>query len=77
MKKLLLLNIALFFVLVSANSSAAHSTKGRVKVPLNKDKLTINDIAYFAESYVHRHLYNDKYKKTKKRFYGASCRNKK
>ena len=69
MKKILFLCLALFLVVVSVNPCQAHSTKGRIKVALNKDKLVINDIAYFAESYVHRHLYKDKYKKAEKRFY--------
>ena len=69
MNKILLLCLTLFFVIVSVNPCQAHSTKGRIKVALDKDKLVINDIAYFAESYVHRHLYKDKYKKAEKRFY--------
>ncbi|MCK5162528.1 MAG: hypothetical protein KAQ72_02360 [Desulfobacula sp.] len=69
MKKILLLCLSLFFVFVFINPSWAHSTKGRIKVVLDKDTLVIDDIAYFAESYVHRHLYRGKYKKSEKRFY--------
>jgi hypothetical protein len=47
----------------------AHSTKGRKKVPLKKEILGIDDIAYFAESYVHRHLYKNRFEKPERRFY--------
>ncbi len=39
---------------------AAHSTKGLMKAPLKKDALTVNDVAFFVESFVMRELYNDK-----------------
>jgi hypothetical protein len=68
-KKMLLPCLVLFLVFGSVSSSWAHSTKGRMKVPLDKDTLVVNDTAYFMESYVHRQLYKDKYEKWKKRFY--------
>ncbi|MDD9305291.1 MAG: hypothetical protein HUK40_24390 [Desulfobacter sp.] len=69
MKKILLPCLAVFLVFAFANTSWAHSTKGRIKVALDKDTLVIDDIAYFAESYVHRQLYKDKYEQWKNRFY--------
>ncbi len=47
----------------------AHSTKGRIKAPLEKEAISIDDIAYFAESYVHRRLYHDNTRKTENRFF--------
>jgi hypothetical protein len=47
----------------------AHSTKGRIKIPLKKASIMIDDIAYFAESYVHRQLYKNWFEKSKRRFY--------
>lgn len=47
----------------------AHSTKGRIKVDLSEQIPTVDDFAYFMESYVHRHFYIGKYEKTEKRFY--------
>jgi hypothetical protein len=49
--------------------ASAHSTKGRVKVPLDKEVITVDDAAYFAESRVHRHLYDDKTRETQNRFF--------
>ena len=67
MKKIVFLCLALF--LAAQAQALAHSTKGRIKIPLTKEKLEIDDIAYFFESYVHREMYSDKYEKSKKRFY--------
>lgn len=67
MQKILLLCLVL--VLGFQTQAMAHSTKGRLKVPLDKDVLTIDDIAYFFESYVHRQFYKGKYEKPDKRFY--------
>ncbi|OPY70698.1 MAG: hypothetical protein A4E57_00315 [Syntrophorhabdaceae bacterium PtaU1.Bin034] len=47
----------------------AHSTKGRVKAPLTKSTITINDVAYFVESYVLRHFYADAGGDNNHRFY--------
>ncbi|MCG8552942.1 MAG: hypothetical protein MI799_21250 [Desulfobacterales bacterium] len=67
MKKIVLLCLVL--VLGFQTQVMAHSTKGRLKVPLDKDVLTIDDIAYFFESFVHREFYKGKYEKPDKRFY--------
>lgn len=56
-------------VLLSAGTALSHSTKSRMKIPLDKKTLEIDDIAYFVESYVHRELYKHKYGKAEKRFY--------
>jgi len=40
-----------------------------MKVPLDKETLVIDDTAYFMESYVHNHLYKDRYEKWENRFY--------
>ena len=50
-------------------SSSAHSTKGRIKIDLSEKSPTVDDFAYFMESYVHRHFYDGKFEKTKNRFY--------
>jgi len=66
-----LIRIAVFLLLgiVAAEPAAAHSTKGRIRVPLKKAVLAIDDVAYFFESYVHRQLYKDRYEKSNRRFY--------
>ncbi|MBW2011099.1 MAG: hypothetical protein JRI32_05495 [Deltaproteobacteria bacterium] len=56
-------------MMVAAVSAEAHSTKGRIRVSLDKEVIGIDDIAYFAESYVHRQLYQSKFEKSKRRFY--------
>lgn len=52
-----------------AVAAHAHSTKGRIKIPLKKAVLSIDDVAYFVESYVHRRLYKDRFARSKRRFY--------
>ncbi len=53
----------------TALSAQAHSTKGRLKVPLDEDVIGVDDVAYFVESHVHRHRYKDRFAKSKNRFY--------
>lgn len=67
MKPLLLL--CLVFFLAHPVQVTAHSTQGRMKIPLTKDQLDIDDIAYFFESWVHREMYKDTYEKWRNRFY--------
>jgi hypothetical protein len=55
--------------LVLAAPSLAHSTKGRIRIPLEKVALTIDDVAYFCESYVHREFYRDRFEPNQRRFY--------
>lgn len=47
----------------------AHSTKGGMKILLEKDIVRVDDMAYYIEPYVHRKKYKEKYKKSKNRFY--------
>ena len=63
--------VALLCLLTTAMASPAraHSTKGRVRVPLEKAVLEIDDVAYFFESYVHREFYKDRFEKSRHRFY--------
>lgn len=69
MNRAVSLVLALLLGLGLAATAQAHSTKGRIKVELNKAQPTVDDFAYFMESYVHRHLYKDRYEKYKGRFY--------
>jgi hypothetical protein len=64
---ILVLAAVLFFG--STAAAWAHSTKGRIKIPLDKTEVGIDDVAYFVESYVHRQLYKDRYAQSKRRFY--------
>lgn len=66
-----LLKVLLLLVMLgmTAVSAQAHSTKGRLKVALDKDVVGVDDVAYFVESYVNRHLYKNRFKKSKSRFY--------
>ena len=58
-----------FLIAALAAPAGAHSTKGRIRIPLVKVVLTIDDVAYFFESYVHRELYRDRFEKSQRRFY--------
>ncbi|MBU1195042.1 MAG: hypothetical protein KKE62_04260 [Proteobacteria bacterium] len=72
MKKILISCSIFLFILFSLTPAQAHSTQDRVKIPLDKDVLEIDDIAYFIESHVHRQFYNDRYEQAEKRFYVES-----
>lgn len=65
--------LALFMAVLVVSSAVgpalAHSAKGRIKIALKKVAIEIDDIAYFAESYVHRQLYKKRFEKSKRRFY--------
>lgn len=61
--------VALTLLSGGFGSAMAHSTKSRIKVTLEKEMIGIDDVAYFAESYVHRHMYNDNTEGTKDRYY--------
>jgi hypothetical protein len=50
-------------------SAKAHSTKGRVKMDMNKETPTIDDFAYFMESHVHTDFYKTAHADSEKRFY--------
>lgn len=62
----------IIFLFGALSQVYGHSTKGRLKIDLKKDKPGINDFAYFTEPYVTRKLFIDKYKKTKMRFFVKS-----
>lgn len=67
-----LLSALCLFFLVTVSfppDSMAHSTKGRIKISLSKKLPTVDDFAYFMESYVHRQFYIGKFEKPDKRFY--------
>jgi hypothetical protein len=40
-----------------------------VKIPLTKETLTADDLAYYTEYYVHKEKYKDHYEHNKNRFY--------
>ncbi len=44
--------VALCLLLGWQDISAAHSTKGRVRVVLKKSSITADDVAYYIEPYV-------------------------
>lgn len=69
MKFAQIISIMAILAFTVALDARAHSTKGRVKVPLDKDELCVDDLAYYVESYVHRHLYKGKKEPSKQRFY--------
>ncbi len=60
--------LAVFGLLALAGPALAHSTKDRVKMPLNFSQPGVDDVAYFVESYVHRELYSDGTSGTENRF---------
>jgi len=63
------ISLLLLFVLVfTAGTAQAHSTKGRIKVPLEKETIGVDDVAYFIESHVHKRMYSDNTESTKDRF---------
>jgi hypothetical protein len=61
--------LAAILLLDSAVAARAHSTKGRIKIPLEKTDIGVDDVAYFVESYVHRELYKHRFVQSKRRFY--------
>ena len=60
--------LAVFGLIVMAGPALAHSTKDRVKIPLNFGQPGVDDVAYFIESYAHRELYSDQTSATENRF---------
>jgi hypothetical protein len=65
----IVLLLAAVLLTAAAAPVQAHSTKGRIKIPLEKEKIGVDDVAYFVESYVHRELYKDRFEPSEKRFY--------
>jgi len=61
--------IAFWMVFSFGGTASAHSTKGRIKVPLDQETIAIDDVAYFVESHVHRQLYDDRTPETRNRFF--------
>ena len=71
--------LAFIIVVCTVSQVSAHSTKGRIKVPLDKAVIDVDDVAYFAESFVYRQLYNDHTRETQNRFFirefiGIDCK---
>ncbi len=62
-----LLVLTVFLTLCS--TASAHSTKGRMKIDLDLEKPTINDFAFFMESYVYKEFYRDREPQWENRFY--------
>lgn len=58
----------LLFVVVCASTAFAHSTQGRKKVDLKKAHPTVDDVAYYVESYVNRYKYAEVYPDSNNRF---------
>ena len=69
MKKLITVFLFLVFLFGMQQGVDAHSTKGRIKVPLKKSSVTVDDMAFYIESYVHRKKYKELYEKSRNRFY--------
>lgn len=69
MRRITALLSLLFLLVIWAAPASAHSTKGRVKAPLSKAEIGINDVAYFVESYVHRSLYSEREGGRQERYY--------
>ena len=55
--------------LVIPGLATAHSTKGKIKVPLAKKVLGVDDVAYYIERYVNKTKYKDRFKISKNRFF--------
>lgn len=66
---IMILMAAVFMISFAAGPAWAHSTKGRIKIQLTQKTVTVNDMAYFIEFYVHKVKYLKKYKTIKNRFY--------
>ncbi len=62
------LTILLFMIFCAPSPVGAHSTKGRLKITLQEEAIGVDDVAYFAESFVHRSLYDDGTAATRNRF---------
>ncbi|ABA88130.1 type IV pilus biogenesis protein PihB [Syntrophotalea carbinolica DSM 2380] len=59
----------LFLLGGSAVCAQANETKGRIRIPLSRGTIGIDDVAFFAKSYVHRQMYRERYADSKGRFY--------
>ncbi len=69
MKRGIIALFCLALVLLASGTSMAHSTKGRMKIDLALKQPTVNDFAFFMESYVNKELYRGKFDKWENRFY--------
>jgi len=61
--------VCLALLLALSDTAMAHSKKGRMKIDLTVEEPTVNDFAFFIESYVNKELYRDKFDKWDSRFY--------
>lgn len=67
--KIWMLTVAALCLLLGWEGLAvAHSTKGRVRVVLEKKSITADDAAYYIEPYVFEKKYKDKYERSYNRF---------
>ncbi len=66
-----ILGLLSFLLLLSADHQAAlaHSTEGRIKVPLDWAKPTYDHFAYFIEPHVNREFYKGRHQPYMGRFY--------
>lgn len=63
---------ALLLLLLLAGGAVraqANENEGRIKIPLSREAVGIDDVAHFAESFVHRQLYKDRFAQSQRRFY--------
>jgi hypothetical protein len=61
--------VCLALLLTLSSTALAHSKKGRMKIDLATEEPSLNDFAFFMESYVNKELYRDRFDKWESRFY--------
>ena len=69
------LSIVLIFALLAVTvvlpgqAMAHRRSKNTIRINLDREQPTVDDFAFFMESYVHRHFYKGKFPVSEKRFY--------
>lgn len=61
--------LCLALLMTVAGPASAHSKKGRMKIDLTLEHPTVNDFAFFMDSYVNNEFYRDRFGDTGNRFY--------
>lgn len=61
--------LILTVVLTLCTTAMAHSTKGRMKIDLDLERPSLDDFAFFMESYVYKELYRHQEAQWENRFY--------
>ena len=56
-------------VLLPGQATAHRRGKNTIRINLDREQPTVDDFAFFMESYVHRHFYEGKFPVYEKRFY--------